>query len=1089
MKENFIQNAPLFAELSDDEQRAIGKRMRLENYKPDEVLFVKEGESEAVYLIKEGWVKLSTDDTSSVMANLGPGSLVGETDFFLGRLHTMTARASGQVTVWSLDNQALADIIAKRPEIGVSLGLAIGTGIAQYQPYLTEQLTQNPLLQSLTDRERSLIAKRLSPHRYVANEAIYRSGDSPTGLYFIVEGTVRVLGETDEEYTELGYGEAFGEMAVISGKPHSNTAQAASELILWQLSPTDFDSLAKTNPTIKTNLSRNLRASLTATDRTHAINILKRISLFADLPADALNDIARLLLLRHVPGGEIIFSQGDSGDAMYVVDTGSVDAVSDTLEKPSELVARFVEGDFFGEIALLTGKTRPFAAYAATDTNLWALYRTDFDNLLVKFPQLSVGLSRTLRERLGSSGEYTAEPHLKKIALLGGLSRMQIDELSARLEPRRYQGGSTVYFEGRTGDEMYFIESGQVEHWANTMRGPMLLETLAEGDFFGEIALLSGRNHPTTAYAVRDTHIWALSKAEFDDFLKRYPNLGVTFSRILSQRLEETMSRLRGGAPQRGLPPATGPAMNPPGPASRPFAPQGPRPGPPPGVQPSRPAQLGSGPRPPQAMPPVPVRPVAPGGSRPMPPVRALSAQTNPPARPPQGPPIHSQHTMGMTPVRRGPPSEPSVHSQHTQAISPVQRAGPPGPARPGSGPVRVERPGPGSKESRSKPKRKKKKSRVIPPGRGGSPAEQSVHSQFTQPIAPVRAGSRPVAPIPQQGKARAESRPSTPVGRSAPKSGPPPAQARGDEPVRRRSGPFQSRVVSNRRIQRYNSGISVWYAKLSMGAKLRLLAIMLIIIWLCGIMAPSWIIQVLAATFEDNGAVAGDDRSVVNQVREDGAVGAVAVLPFVETATSTPTMTPTPTTTPSQTPIPTETPIPTSTHTPTLTPTPTETPTPIFTPTPTDTATPSFTSTPRPPTDTPEPTLTPTPDVDFRVKSQRQLTPCENHGKHHIFIKVTDPSGQGINGVPVKIQWAAGADGFIVTKTETKTNLLGSLEPGHIDFAMFKGTYAVEVQGGTSEVANGITPDFGVNEPCGDDATANSLFHISFEVIFERTF
>jgi hypothetical protein len=116
-------------------------------------------------------------------------------------------------------------------------------------------------------------------------------------------------------------------------------------------------------------------------------------------------------------------------------------------------------------------------------------------------------------------------------------------------------------------------------------------------------------------------------------------------------------------------------------------------------------------------------------------------------------------------------------------------------------------------------------------------------------------------------------------------------------------------------------------------------------------------------------------------------------------------------------------------------------------------------------------------------------LTPCENHGKHHIFIKVTDPSGQGINGVPVKIQWAAGADGFIVTKTETKTNLIGSLEPGHIDFAMFKGTYAVDVQGGTSEIASGITPDFGVNEPCGDDATANSLFHISFEVIFERTF
>ena len=78
---------------------------------------------------------------------------------------------------------------------------------------------------------------------------------------------------------------------------------------------------------------------------------------------------------------------------------------------------------------------------------------------------------------------------------------------------------------------------------------------------------------------------------------------------------------------------------------------------------------------------------------------------------------------------------------------------------------------------------------------------------------------------------------------------------------------------------------------------------------------------------------------------------------------------------------------------------------------------------------------------------------------------------------------------GHIVTKTETKTNLKGSLEPGHIDFVMFKGTYSVEILAGTSEVANGITPDYAVNEPCGDDATANSLFHVSFEVIFQRTY
>ena len=80
MKEEFIKNTPLFGELTEEEQRAIGKRMRLEEYNPNETLFVKGGESEALYLVKEGWVKLSDGDQSPVVATLGPGSQGGDED-------------------------------------------------------------------------------------------------------------------------------------------------------------------------------------------------------------------------------------------------------------------------------------------------------------------------------------------------------------------------------------------------------------------------------------------------------------------------------------------------------------------------------------------------------------------------------------------------------------------------------------------------------------------------------------------------------------------------------------------------------------------------------------------------------------------------------------------------------------------------------------------------------------------------------------------------------------------------------------------------------------------------------------------------
>jgi CRP-like cAMP-binding protein len=262
-KENLIKNTPLFAELTAEEQCVIAKWMKLKNYQADETLFVKDSQSDTLYLIQEGWVKLSIDvhNGQPVVTSLGPGSLLGATDFLLGRVRTMSAYVSGRVTVWALDNSDLYRIIAQHPNIGLSLGLAFGTGIAQFQTHLADKLASIPLLQDLSKDERNVVAQHLSPHRYLPRETIYRCGDPPTGIFFIEGGQVWLLSETDD-YIELGPGQTFGERAVIADKPHSHTAQAATEVILWQLSPADFTILADTYPSIKSNLSRNLHASL-----------------------------------------------------------------------------------------------------------------------------------------------------------------------------------------------------------------------------------------------------------------------------------------------------------------------------------------------------------------------------------------------------------------------------------------------------------------------------------------------------------------------------------------------------------------------------------------------------------------------------------------------------------------------------------------------------------------------------------------------------------------------------------------------------------------------------------------------------------
>ena len=286
----------------------------------------------------------------------------------------------------------------------------------------------------------------------------------------------------------------------------------------------------------------------------------------------------------------------------------------------------------------------------------------------------------------------------------------------------------------------------------------------------------------------------------------------------------------------------------------------------------------------------------------------------------------------------------------------------------------------------------------------------------------------------------------------------------------------------------------AVWFTTRSRRVKIGLLILLLLLIWLCMITLPSTLINELSANLkggendigyayaQGSGGGNGQPPTAQTLPTREGVVA--ALFPFLETVTPTPSLTPTPTDTPTITPTPTGTLIPTWTPTPTQTRTPTVTPTSTpVPPTPTNTPRPRPRAT-QPPADTPTPEPTPTPDADWIIASVRQLTPCENEGKHHIFARVIDQSGAGINGVPLKICWGPGENDCARPITESKNH-----GDGWVEFAMFKGTYNVRVDAAKSMVASGITPDLQLDELCPetDNPVANSRYHASFEVIIQK--
>jgi small-conductance mechanosensitive channel/CRP-like cAMP-binding protein len=136
--------------------------------------------------------------------------------------------------------------------------------------------------------------------------------------------------------------------------------------------------------------------------RDHASSRLERairnIDLFRPLSDEELTAAAASFRHLHYSTGERIIQEGEPGDSFFVIDRGEVE-VSKTLAGARRTLARLMEGQFFGEMALLTGERRSATVVAASDVDVFMLDKAGFEKVLVANPSIAVEISTILSER------------------------------------------------------------------------------------------------------------------------------------------------------------------------------------------------------------------------------------------------------------------------------------------------------------------------------------------------------------------------------------------------------------------------------------------------------------------------------------------------------------------------------------------------------------------------------------------------------------------------------------------------------------------------------------------------------------------
>ncbi len=124
--------------------------------------------------------------------------------------------------------------------------------------------------------------------------------------------------------------------------------------------------------------------------------VLAETSLFSDLDDGARRTLAPEIVPRSYWKGDLIFSQGDRGESLFIVAEGLVKLSLTSVEGAEMVLATLRPPSVFGELALLDGGARTASARALQATTLLALTRPSFMRLLLDNPRLADALHRSL---------------------------------------------------------------------------------------------------------------------------------------------------------------------------------------------------------------------------------------------------------------------------------------------------------------------------------------------------------------------------------------------------------------------------------------------------------------------------------------------------------------------------------------------------------------------------------------------------------------------------------------------------------------------------------------------------------------------
>ena len=209
---------------------------------------VRQGEvADELFVIIEGELEITLPVDGAVIRRLGPGGVIGEVSLALGGKRTANASAVVPTRVLALSRLDFERVLLEHPSMSAPLTRLVAerTRRGKAAGFLRELFGQ------LEPEELDGIERQVEWTHLPSGSELVRRGGVPDKAYLVVVGRLREGGESDEaarRIEEFGPGQWVGEMAVLTGAPHTSSVHAVRDTELLGLSQAVFESLIADHP-------------------------------------------------------------------------------------------------------------------------------------------------------------------------------------------------------------------------------------------------------------------------------------------------------------------------------------------------------------------------------------------------------------------------------------------------------------------------------------------------------------------------------------------------------------------------------------------------------------------------------------------------------------------------------------------------------------------------------------------------------------------------------------------------------------------------------------------------------------------------